>query len=63
MQFDNVNCRFVTKDRAAELIGYSVRAIDGKIFRGDWCEGVQYVRAPDKRILIDLKGVESWAAK
>lgn len=53
--------RFVTIHRAAELTGYSTRAIQTKIDRGVWVEGRQWIRAPDGRILIDMDGYEEWA--
>lgn len=54
--------RYVTIKRAAEMTGYSQAAIRHKIERGDWREGKEYVRAPDGRILVNLKGYEAWAA-
>jgi hypothetical protein len=42
--------------------GFSVAAMETKIARGVWLEGHEYVRAPDKSVLIDLQGYELWAA-
>ena len=39
--------------KAAELTGYSEKAIRRKIEDGVWLEGHEYVRAPDGRILVD----------
>lgn len=50
----------VTIPRFAELSGYTEKAIRAKIDRGDWPEGV-YIRAPDDRILISIRGYEEWA--
>src|SRR5690606_9994719 len=50
----------VTIDRFAEISGYTAVAIRTKIERGVWPEGV-YIRAPDNRILISIRGYEEWA--
>jgi len=42
------------------LTGYSVKAIERKIERGDWQEGKVWRRAPDGRILIDVLGYQRW---
>lgn len=52
--------RFVTIDLAATLTGYTAKAIRAKIEKGEWVEGRQYVRR-DGRVLIDLRGYETWA--
>lgn len=48
-------------DKAAEVIGYSQKAIRRKIETGVWIERYEYIRAPDGRILIDIAGFEKWA--
>jgi hypothetical protein len=53
--------RHVTIAKAAELTGYTEDAIRTKIKRGDWLEGVVWIKAPDGRNLIDLEGYETWA--
>lgn len=53
--------RHVTIQRAAELTGYTVRAIETKIERGVWAYGKVWIRAPDNRVLIDMQGYEEWA--
>jgi len=52
--------RYVTIALAAALHGYTVDAIETKIARGVWTEGREYRRAPDGRILVDMRGVERW---
>lgn len=52
--------RYVLLPRANVLTGYTVKAIQRKIERGDWQEGKVWRRAPDGRILIDLIGYERW---
>jgi hypothetical protein len=53
--------RHVTIPKAATETGYSEDAIRSKIKRGEWLEGVVWIKAPDGRILIDLEGYEKWA--
>lgn len=52
--------RFVTIELASTLTGLSPGAIRTKIARGIWLEGRVYVRR-DGRVLIDMKGYETWA--
>ena len=52
--------RFVTIPLAKALTGYTVSAIETKIARGVWVEGREWRRAPDGRVLIDLRGYERW---
>lgn len=47
--------------KAAELTGYSEKAIRRKIEDGVWLEGHEYVRAPDGRILVDMDAFNRWA--
>jgi hypothetical protein len=42
------------------LTGYSVKAMERKIERGDWQEGKVWRRAPDGRIVIDVLGYQRW---
>ena len=54
--------RYVLLPLANLLTGYSVKAMERKIERGDWQEGKVWRRAPDGRIVIDVldyqRGVE-----
>jgi hypothetical protein len=52
--------RYVLLPLANLLTGYSVKAIERKIERGDWREGKVWKRAPDGRILIDVLGYQRW---
>jgi hypothetical protein len=52
--------RHVLIKRAAELTGYSVAAIQTKIAKGVWLEGIHYIKAPDGRVFIDTEEVEKW---
>ena len=60
MQLAVAAARYVTIPLAAVLHGYTVDAIETKIARGVWTEGREYRRAPDGRILVDMRGVERW---
>lgn len=52
--------RHVLIKKAAELTGYTDRAIESKIDKGQWLEGVHYNKAPDGRVFIDLEEIEKW---
>jgi hypothetical protein len=52
--------RVITLELATVVTGLTRRAIEGKIARGDWLEGREYLRAPDGRIFVDLRGYEKW---
>lgn len=41
--------------------GYTKKAVERKIATGVWREGREFVRAPDRRILIDTEAYERWA--
>jgi hypothetical protein len=53
--------KWVTVKKAAEITGYSAKAIDRKRESGVWLEGDIWIRAPDGRILISPEGIEKWA--
>ncbi len=53
--------KWVTKKKAAELSGYSEKAIERKIEEGIWLNGVVWIKAPDGRILISTDGIDAWA--
>jgi hypothetical protein len=52
--------RYVLLPLASLLMGYSVKAVERKIERGDWHQGKFWRRAPDGRIVIDLVGYQKW---
>lgn len=52
--------RFVRIKKFAELTGYTVSAVEGKIAKGVFIEGAHYRRAPDSNICIDLEAYEKW---
>jgi hypothetical protein len=45
---------------ANAITGYTVKAMERKIERGDWVEGKVWRRAPDGRVLIDILGYQRW---
>jgi hypothetical protein len=52
--------RYVLLPLANLLTGYSIKAMERKIERGDWQEGKVWRRAPDGRIVIDVLGYQRW---
>lgn len=52
--------RYVLLPIANAITGYSVKAMERKIERGDWPEGKLWKRAPDGHILIDMMGYQRW---
>lgn len=52
--------RYVLMHLATTLTGYTVKAMQRKIERGDWAEGRVWKHAPDGRIVIDLVGYQRW---
>lgn len=52
--------RYVLLSLAERITGYTVKAMERKIERGDWLEGKVWIRAPDGRVLIDLVGYHKW---
>jgi hypothetical protein len=52
--------RYVLLPLATALTGYTVKAMQRKIERGDWSEGRVWRHAPDGRIVIDLVGYQRW---
>lgn len=55
-----VAVHYVLIPKAAELTGYSRRAIELKIARGQWVEGREWRKAPDGHRMINLEGVRRW---
>ena len=57
------SARFVTISLAHALTRYTVSAIETKIKRGVWIEGREWRRAPDGRVLIDMRGLRTVGRK
>jgi len=51
--------RFVTIPLAATITGLTAKAIERKIEKGEWAEGIHY-RRRDGRTFIDMRGFERW---
>lgn len=54
---------YLTIDKFATLSGYTAGAIRAKVKEGVWEEGKEYIRAPDKRVLVSVGGFEEWVNK
>jgi hypothetical protein len=52
--------RYVLLPLAQMLTGYSVKAMQRKIERGDWQEGKVWKHAPDGHVVIDMVGYHKW---
>lgn len=52
--------KWVTVKKAADLTGYSVKAIERKREDGVWLEGMVWRKAPDGRIMISTEGIDAW---
>lgn len=52
--------RYVLLPLANAITGYTVKAMERKIERGDWIEGKVWRRAPDGHIMIDIQGYQRW---
>lgn len=52
--------KFVKLAKFAEMTGYTKRAVYQKMYDGVWAEGVQFRRAPDGNILVNIEGYERW---
>lgn len=57
------HAEYVLLGLAAELTGYTVKALRMKIEEGVFIEGREYVRSPDGRIHIHMPGYYQWVAK
>ena len=52
--------RYVLLIRAAEITGYSVKALERKIESGEFVHGVHWRRAPDGHRTIDIQSFNEW---
>ncbi len=51
---------YVKLDVFEQTTGYSPDAVQKKIKRGEWREGIHFRRAPDGHILMDLRAYNAW---
>lgn len=54
---------YVLLKKAEELTGYTVKAMERKIERGQWVEGREWTRAPDGRRMLIVKGYVAWVER
>ena len=54
---------WVTIRKFSELTGYTEQACRDKMRDGVWLEGSIWTKAPDARVLISLKGYETWVER
>jgi len=52
--------QWVLIGKVVELVGYTEDAIRAKIKRGVWICGIHWRKAPDGRILFDLRAIYRW---
>jgi hypothetical protein len=52
--------RYVLLSLASVITGYTVKAMERKIERGEWPEGRVWKRAPDGHIMVDVFGYQKW---
>jgi hypothetical protein len=52
--------KWVTIKKAAELSGYTEKAIEAKRAAGVWLEGLIWRKAPDGRIMVSPEGIDAW---
>jgi hypothetical protein len=52
---------WVTIKKAADITGYTEKAIERKRATGVWLEGDVWIKAPDGHILISPEGIYKWA--
>jgi hypothetical protein len=53
--------RLLKMKKFCDETGYTIPAVQGKIRTRKWTEGVQYHKAPDGKILIDMGAFRRWA--
>lgn len=56
----NASAPYVLIPKAAEMTGYTERAIKEKIAKGVWRQGLEWIKAPDGHRMINLPGVARW---
>lgn len=54
---------YVVLKKAEELTGYTVKAMERKIERGEWVEGREWRKAPDGRRLLSVEGYRAWVER
>ncbi len=52
--------RYVTIDKCSEFYGFTKEAIRQLKKKGQWREKIHWRKAPNGRILIDIKAIDEW---
>lgn len=52
--------KYVTIKKMADFTGYTETAIRCKISNNIWREGFEWIRSPDNKPLISIKGYNEW---
>ena len=55
--------KWVTIPKLSDLMGYTEDAIRAKIKRHVWRCNTHWLKAPDGRILLNVKAIEQWVEK
>lgn len=55
-----VNLKYVTVKKFSELTGYTEKAVQAKIQKGVFIEGIHYRHSPDNRVQLDMEAYYSW---
>lgn len=55
-----MNLPLVTIQKLAEESGYTVEALRAKILRGQFAEGIHYIKSPDGRIHFYVEAYLQW---
>ena len=54
------HAEYVLLEKASELTGYTVKALNQKIDNGIWKEGEVWCRGPDGRRFVIMRGFHKW---
>ncbi|MDZ4282841.1 MAG: excisionase [Hydrogenophaga sp.] len=54
------NPRYVLLKKHAENTGYSLKALNQKIDKGTWIQGIHWRKSPDGKRQINLEEYEKW---
>lgn len=55
-----MNLPFITIQKLAAETGYSENALRAKIQRGEFAEGIHFIRSPDNRIQFNVEAYLKW---
>jgi hypothetical protein len=55
-----MNLKLITIKKLSDESGYSENALRSKIARGDFAEGIHYIKSPDGRVQFYVEAYEKW---